>query len=164
MAKRMTDTEKWKRPWFQDLPVSYKMLWLYILDNCDNAGVWYVNLRVAGFMIGADLDIDMALHFLKKQIIVADEGNRWVVKDYVSFQYGRFSENSNVHKSVLRALQHYGLTWQDPESLRTLDPLDVGPGTLPGSPKDKDKVLDKAKAKAQVKDKDRVSVGAGRGN
>src|SRR3990167_10770292 len=40
MARRLTDTEKWKDDWFINLPLIEKMFWIYLLDNCDHAGIW----------------------------------------------------------------------------------------------------------------------------
>ena len=39
MAKRFTDTDKWKKGFIRNLPTKYKLLWLYILDDCNHAGV-----------------------------------------------------------------------------------------------------------------------------
>ena len=38
MAKRMTDTDKWKKGFIRSLPSKYKLFWLYILDDCDPFG------------------------------------------------------------------------------------------------------------------------------
>ena len=35
MAKRFTDTDKWKKGFIKRLPAKYKLLWLYILDDCN---------------------------------------------------------------------------------------------------------------------------------
>ena len=52
MAKRFTDTDKWKKPFIRGLKSEYKILWLYILDECDHAGVWQVDFDVAKIKIG----------------------------------------------------------------------------------------------------------------
>jgi len=49
MGKRFTETKKWEDPWFQDLDPTMKCVWGYILDHCDNAGVWVVNTKLMGF-------------------------------------------------------------------------------------------------------------------
>ena len=51
MAKRFTDTEKWKKGFVRNLPPAYKLLWLYMLDDCDNAGVWQVEVEVASIRL-----------------------------------------------------------------------------------------------------------------
>ena len=52
MSKRFTDTEKWKKKFVKDLDPSFKLLWFYILDDCDHAGVWHTDFEVAGIRIG----------------------------------------------------------------------------------------------------------------
>ena len=47
MAKRFTDTDKWKKGFIRNLPAKYKLLWLYILDDCNHAGVWETDFEVA---------------------------------------------------------------------------------------------------------------------
>ena len=51
MAKRFTDTEKWKDPWFCALTEKEKLFWVYIVDNCDHAGIWRVNWPLVQFYI-----------------------------------------------------------------------------------------------------------------
>jgi hypothetical protein len=56
MAKRLTETTKWRDVWFRNLEPQYKLLWLFILDNCTAAGIWDGDIQEAGFRIGFDLD------------------------------------------------------------------------------------------------------------
>lgn len=109
MAKRFTDTEKWKRPWFRELPIQYKILWLYILDNCDMAGVWYVDIKLASFYIENKIKKEDAIKYLSKQIKIIDNGARWWITDFVNFQYGELRESSRVHLAIIDLLKKYNL-------------------------------------------------------
>lgn len=41
--RRFTDTLKWDDPWFRQLPGCHKLVFLYIVDRCNNAGFWEVD-------------------------------------------------------------------------------------------------------------------------
>lgn len=107
MAKRFTDSEKWKKRWFRQLPIGMKLLWVYICDNCNIAGVWDVDLELAEFMIGVKIDESEALEKMGKQIQIIN-GSKWLVKDFVPFQYGDLVPNNNLHRSVIRILNESG--------------------------------------------------------
>ena len=68
MAKRFTDSEKWKDAWFMDLPSKYKLFWLYLLDECNHAGVWKVNFKVASFYVGEHLEPSEVKRILKERV------------------------------------------------------------------------------------------------
>ena len=65
MAKRFTDSEKWKDAWFMDLPSKYKLFWLYLLDECNHAGIWKVNFKISTFYIGEHLEYSEVKRLLK---------------------------------------------------------------------------------------------------
>ena len=109
MSKRFTDTEKWERQWFIDLPPKYKLLWIYILDNCDIAGVWYANWKLASFRIGEDYNDKDAAKILSKQIVALNCGSRWHIKDFIRFQYGEFSEKCSAHRGVNKCANEHGI-------------------------------------------------------
>ena len=95
MSKRLSDTEIWKKSWFYDLDQKYKLFWFYILSDCDAAGVWSVNLKLANNILGYKLDHDELLNTFKEQIVVLNEGKYWIIVDFIKFQYGYpLSENS----------------------------------------------------------------------
>ncbi len=52
MGKRFTDTTKWTDKWFRKLSVCEKLMFLWLVDNCDNAGFWEVDLELAAMQIG----------------------------------------------------------------------------------------------------------------
>ena len=108
MAKRMTDTDKWKKRFIRELKPKHKLLWLYILDDCNHAGIWEIDLDVASIRVGEavgykDLDV------FGNKIIMLDNNEKCFIPDFIDFQYGELNPNSNVHKSVILLLSRYNL-------------------------------------------------------
>jgi hypothetical protein len=131
MAKRLTDSCKWQDPWFMDLPSKYKLFWLYLLDNCDHAGIWKVNFKIAAFYVGEHLEPSEVKRILNERLqIISDE--YWMVKKFIDFQYGGI-KNDQVGISVQKILISHNL----------LAPKEGLKSPLVGT---------KAKAKTKVKD------------
>jgi hypothetical protein len=110
MAKRFTDTEKWKKPFIRGLQGPYKLLWLYICDDCDHAGIWQVDIDVAQIRIGEKINLKDAISSFEDKIIVFDNGNKWFIPSFIEFQYpsGLNPENRS-HNSVIILLDKYNL-------------------------------------------------------
>lgn len=109
MPKRLSDTDKWKKPFIRSLPVEYKLFWLYLLDDCDHAGVWHVDLEVAEIRLGTKLSIQKAQGFFSDKIVVLDNGTKWFIPDFIAFQYGEFNEKNKMYKSIIGVLNKYNL-------------------------------------------------------
>jgi hypothetical protein len=109
MAKRLTDTEKWKKPFIRSLPVEYKLFYLYLLDDCDHAGIWHVDMEVAEIRLGVKLSIQKARGFFAEKIVEFDGGTKWFVPDFIHFQYGAFNEKNKMYKAVYPVLCKYNL-------------------------------------------------------
>jgi hypothetical protein len=109
MAKRFTDTEKWKDEWFLELEPLMKMLWLYMLDTCDHAGVWKVNFKLASYSIGTALDRQSAINALGSRInIVALD--KWHVPKFITYQQkGFLNPGNNAHKGILNLLNYHNI-------------------------------------------------------
>ena len=131
MAKRFTDTDKWKKMWFRKLKNDHKVFWMYILDQCDHAGIWEVDFELAHYFCNGIDEIEIRSIF-QKQYQEFDSGKRWFISDFITFQYGKLNENVNAHKSVIQRLERYNLS--------TLDQPLINPSLRV---KDKDKVKDK---------------------
>lgn len=114
MAKRFTDTDKWKKPFIRSMKAPYKLLWLYILDECDHAGIWQVDIEVAQIKIGEKLNIKDALKFFDGKIYVFDNGCKWFVYDFIDFQYGILNPQNRAHNSVLNILSKYNIDLNKP--------------------------------------------------
>ncbi len=112
MAKRLTDTEIWEQDWYIDLPNKYKLLWNYIKDKCDNAGIWRPNKSLLQKIIGEPINFDEFMQFVnieKARVVILPTG-RWFVRDFFIFQYGgNFSLSSPVHKGAFKQLVANGV-------------------------------------------------------
>lgn len=140
MAKRFTDTEKWKKPFIRSLKAPYKLLWLYICDDCDHSGIWQVDIEVAEIRIGEKLDEKKALSFFGDKIIPLDNGTKWFIPSFIEFQYpSGLSENNKAHTSIIKNLDRYK------DQIENFKPLE---SPLQG---DKDMVMDKDKEMDKVK-------------
>jgi len=109
-VKRFTDSNIWRKVWFQELPPEYKTAWFYIKDNCDSIGIWDVNIPLANFQIGNDLDWDKFRDCCNENIQVLSEKKWWLV-DFCNFQYGKLDENSKSPPiiSYVKLLKKYNL-------------------------------------------------------
>jgi hypothetical protein len=142
MAKRFTDTAKWKKEFIKGLEAKYKLLWFYILDDCDHAGIWEVDFEVASIRIGEDVSYNDSFIALGEQIIPIGK-NRWWIKDFITFQYGKLTPKNKMFAPVMAILGKYGIDPNMPHIIEDISPID--------GVKDIDKVKDKVK----VKDKDK---------
>ena len=109
MAKRLTDTEKWRDPWFYDLSPTDKLLWIYLLDTCDHAGIWKGSWSAVRAHIGSEKP-NMAA-FEGRLIPISKD--KYFIPKYLSFQYGREWHKSSKVKAVKSAriiLESLGLT------------------------------------------------------
>lgn len=111
MAKRMTDTAKWDDEWFMGLSAPSKLLWFYLCDSCDHAGLWKVNRKLAEFKIGCGIPWEDCLDEFGARVFSVDD-EHWHIRKFVEFQYGPTPNDLNkVHKGVLRLLSMYSLPW-----------------------------------------------------
>lgn len=147
MAKRFTDTNKYKKPFLRSLPGPYKLLWDFLYHECDHAGIWIVDFQIAQIYVGDDMEIDydeaiQYFNFTEERIIELDGGKKWFLPSFIEFQYGNLNSKNRAHNSVISILEKYNL--YDP-SLGLIRPLQGC------KDKDKDKDKDKEKDKGVIK-------------
>ena len=84
MAKRFTDSDKWKQKFFRDLKTEYKLLWLYMWDDCDHAGIWNVDIEIAQVRLKVDINELEAIEQFGEQIKIINNGSMYgmLVKKY----------------------------------------------------------------------------------
>jgi hypothetical protein len=142
MAKRFTDTEIWNEDWHVVLPTDYKVLWRYICDACDCAGVWRPNILVASQTQGFKIDLTKALELFnngKERVRVLPNG-RWFLTGFIPFQYGgHLSKGCSTHRGIIKSLIFNEI---DSNPYLTLtEGFHKGSVTLKDKDKDKDKSL-----------------------
>jgi hypothetical protein len=120
MAKRFTDSEKWKDPWFDGLTNDQKLVWLYLLDNCDHAGLWKKNIRLLRILTNTNLVEEEIKSFLNDRIIQIED--KWFIPKFITFQYGDNFQNSRQKsvQSAIELLRKYNLIKENEKGILTL--------------------------------------------
>ena len=137
MAKRFIDTSLFNKRWFREFPPKMKLFYLYMLTQCDHAGMYDVDLELASFQTGMPVKQEDVDEYLKDHIEIIKE-DKWFLRKFVDFQYGILNQNVKAHASVMKILDKYKCLQTVPNSLDTV--------------KDKNKDKDKVKIKDKEKD------------
>ena len=109
MAKRFTDTNKWAKQSFGDLSLKMKLVWIYLCDNCDHAGIWDTNFKLMAFHLGESVTPD-------ELTVAFGDKIRWLgttklfLPSFVEFQYGALNPENRAHLSVIHRLEKEGAT------------------------------------------------------
>lgn len=135
MAKRFTDTEKFSDTWYRKLSLLHKVIWEYLLAECNHAGILEnFDLEMMSFKIGAEVTKN-DLEIFDNRIIFISEDVLYIPK-FIEFQYGTLNPQSKVHASVLRELDKYKINTLSIEYVKSIE-------TLKDKNKNKDKNKDK---------------------
>lgn len=151
MAKRFTDTNKYREAFFIELPAAYKLLWDYIQHDCDHAGIWIVNFRAARVYLGDELKFNQheALRLFNsdgQKVWEIDNGKKWFFYSFIELQYGILNPENRAHNSVIKILEKYSLY----KNKTLISPLQGAKDM----DKDMDQVMDTYKDKVGVKIED----------
>ena len=114
MKKRFTDCHKWADPWFRQLSPTAKLLWQWILDSCDNAGVLDPAFGLASFQIGEDILPHIVE--IESRIERLDGGVLFIPK-FIGFQYPTLSRECKAHNPIFASLEKHNLLDRLPDTL-----------------------------------------------
>lgn len=107
MKKRFTDADKWKDDWFSELSDFQKLLWLFLLDECDHAGIWKPAFKAASFYLGKKIT-EYELDCFYPRIVKLESGD-FFITGFCKFQYGELKDNNRATKSVIDRLFSAGV-------------------------------------------------------
>lgn len=139
MAKRFCDTELWEKSWYRKLPCKHKLLFNFLFQKCDIAGFINFDPELASFYIG-EIVRKEDLNLLGEHVIQVDR-DKYYLKDFISFQYGKLSNKSKPHIAVINKIEKHGFSDID------LIGYPKGINTLKDQDKDQDQEKDKDKDK-----------------
>lgn len=101
---RFTETNKWNDPWFRKLKASEKIVFIYIIDNCNNAGFYEIDIDMMSFQIGLDkAKIEGAIEGLNRGLLGA---KNWVwVKNFLKHQKNwPLNPDNNAHRQIINLM------------------------------------------------------------
>ena len=106
MAYRFTDTDKWKDAWFTNLSQIEMLLFLYLCDNCNIAGIIEVNYRLWAFELrSTESTIKGALKGLERSVLISDCGEYVFLKNFIKHQKNLpLNEENKAHLGIIRRL------------------------------------------------------------
>jgi len=148
MAKRLTDSNKWNDNWFNELSAEMKLIWIYILDTCDHAGVYKVSFKSIRFYTGTEATENEIIECLKERIYIVDNGNKWFIPKFITFQYKNFFvSNAPVIKSARELLISHNIIQPNDNVLPIISKELDNPYTTIDKGLDNDYVITKDKDK-----------------
>ena len=110
MSKRLTDTEIWQKEWFLKYTLKQKVLFRFILDNCDCAGVYEPNYTLLNVYIGEVVTREEILSLNQDKMHIEElENGKFFIPDFVFFQCGELKETCKPHAKVIETLKKHGL-------------------------------------------------------
>jgi len=107
MAKKFTDPNKWRNKWFRTLSNQAKLVWIYLCDECDGAGIMKPDFELANFQVGFDFGPeDLKKWFGKKVFFINDE--TILIVPYFEFQYGSSKDTWSAKVKARETLESLG--------------------------------------------------------
>jgi hypothetical protein len=155
MAKRFTDTEKWKDDWYISLSNDNKIVWQWLLDNCTIAGVCKPSIGLLNLMCRTTYTENQLIEEMGGRLIVY---NRiWFIPKFIKFQYSTLLSSKPAIISVVRELFEYNLVSMIPKSFGNhYEIITESFNNHCQMIKDKDKVKDKVKDKEMYLGKNEI--------
>lgn len=145
MAKRFTDTEKWKDDWYLSLSNDYKIVWQWLLDNCNHAGICKPSIKLLNMMCNVSITDEELIEVMDGRVMRIN--NIWFIPKFIKFQYGNLSSKKPAVVSVVSELIKNNLIHLVEELLNN-DSITIEESLH------NDSVIIKDKDKDKVKDKD----------
>lgn len=122
MSKRFTDTEKFNDKWYRKLPLLQKVMWEYLLAECNHAGILEkFDIEMMSFKIGQEITKDDFSYFKDRIIFITD--SVIFIPKFIQFQYGKLNPESKVHSSVIKELEKYSIDTLSIGLSKTMDSI-----------------------------------------
>lgn len=121
MAKRFIDTDLFNDSWFMDLSQQAKLLWIYLITQCDHAGIIELNKKLLNVQTGIK-DFDTVKEELGNRLVRVKEQYYFIPK-FIKYQYPDFPKSTvKTQASAIKILKEFNLL--DNSSLTVREELD----------------------------------------
>jgi hypothetical protein len=97
MAKRFIDTNIFDDKWFMLLKKDSKLFWIYLITNCNHAGIIEFNEPLIKFKTGLN-SLETVIKELDNRLIML-ENDYYFIPKFLEYQYNNFP-NSNVRSQI----------------------------------------------------------------
>lgn len=116
--KIFTDTTKWDDIWFRGLSPELKLIYLYVCDRCDHAGIWEFDRELLVLHTKVDpTDENAWLDMFYPKIALLPNG-KWWIKNYIQFQYPKgINRRTNFFDPVYKSLEKNQIDTQQFEQI-----------------------------------------------
>jgi hypothetical protein len=144
MPKRFVDTTLGREPWFRKLSTKMKCAVRFLYDECDNIGVWVIDMETMSYFIGEEVTIEELFFHMnsdKDNRIELFKKDKIYIPQFISFQYGMLTDTCRPHRPIIEKLKKHGLLNRVSDTLSN---------TLSDTLEEKDK--DKEKEQEQEKE------------
>ena len=147
MSKRLHESEKWDDKWFRALKPNEKLVFLFLIDRCDLAGFYEVDLSDMEFRIGlSQEEIKATFQGLDRGCLGA-KNYEWIwVKNFIKQQKNLpLNPSNNAHKHIIQKLKDQISRFREVQEFRIFmrEYLGADEGLISPIGKDKDKGIGK---------------------
>jgi len=115
MAKRFIDTTYFKSPFVRQLDFKMKAFYLFVICDCDGAGIWNADFEIASLYIGTKItQSEFKKSFLETNKAIDLKNGRYFFPDFIEHQYPKGLSNHNpAQKNFISELIKYSLISTD---------------------------------------------------
>lgn len=116
MGYRFTDQNKWhKDKWFRKLKPNEKLAFLYIIDNCDIAGFYEIDLGMMSYTIGlSESTLEGAIEGLSKKVCFGENWEWLWVRNFIKVQKNLpINPKNNAHKGIINCFKSHANKFED---------------------------------------------------
>ena len=128
IGKTFSDPDKWEEPWFISLTPGKKLLFTYLWERCDHAGVIHITFPLWSAHTGLNIDEALFNEFVEEinqdseKVLVF--GKKLWFTDYIRFNQQSdpslpLSDKYSFHKHVFKTIQKHALT----DEINRRDPI-----------------------------------------
>jgi len=106
MAKRFTDTEKWKDDWYLSIDNDTRIIYQWLLDNCNHSGMIKKEFAMLNYCCRTDMNEERLLEMFKDRVV--DCGSFFFLPKFIGQQYPKgLNSDKPAVKSARSSLEKF---------------------------------------------------------